>query len=707
MANVIQTDELVELLKQVGIKIPRSAVSTYAKRYGINKADSLEKTYYDKRSPGGQGRKAILKTGIYEKPTAAQLNKIKEQFDINRLKAPGTTQEGAKAFTKRENEARRLLSTGKYTVPKVKKIMQEKFGTDMATTLGKISRELGNVPSGRGEQGTVVSRVKDDLNKLYKSDITKSIRSGNYEVDNLIKKTAKILGTNELSASRRLGQLVEAFRGDNSYLKIDNKLLAEKSNKIMQGITSGVYGGLGGSLQRKTAERKVAEQIGEGKNFFSSLKKRIQELIPSNDIEVDVVKNLASSARLGTGPYSIFLQGIRSDINQDKMSELDKVTRTYESKIQNTDNLAEKKQLAKEYNDKAKNFVKEVNKDLKPGQPPVRVLEFSFESPEKVIKNKYALENYGDLYDDIYKKHGYSFKVPADLKTVNEVKPYLESGKGTTRTARLLAAKAPRIFGIPVAAYLGYQALDQGTAQAKTPSPIQDTQTAMQDQVMEGQAPEPKLASPIKYDSYVGFVNPETPDEKASQSDLLYWIADNEIPEDVKEVGKMVGEAAAVIGGATVGLGLPDVKKTIEERKAIGKSPVTGTLAKGFYRLGSPFATAAFTVPQLLDEDQTFKDIGTDPLNYLGLATMETLGKRAGTIAAPAAAQTTGILGAAKRFATLKNVGEAVPGKLNTALRLGLSPRVIAGASRFLGIPGLIASTGYSLYDYLSNKESE
>jgi hypothetical protein len=224
---------------------------------------------------------------------------------------------------------------------------------------------------------------------------------------------------------------------------------------------------------------------------------------------------------------------------------------------------------------------------------------------------------------------------------------------------------------------------------------------------MEGQAPEPKLASPIKYDSYVGFVNPETPDEKASQSDLLYWIADNEIPEDVKEVGKMVGEAAAVIGGATVGLGLPDVKKTIEERKAIGKSPVTGTLAKGFYRLGSPFATAAFTVPQLLDEDQTFKDIGTDPLNYLGLATMETLGKRAGTIAAPAAAQTTGILGAAKRFATLKNVGEAVPGKLNTALRLGLSPRVIAGASRFLGIPGLIASTGYSLYDYLSNKESE
>jgi hypothetical protein len=229
----------------------------------------------------------------------------------------------------------------------------------------------------------------------------------------------------------------------------------------------------------------------------------------------------------------------------------------------------------------------------------------------------------------------------------------------------------------------------------------------MQDQVVEGQVPEQKLASPIKYDQYAGFVSPEDTNEKASQSDLLYWIADNEIPEEIQQVGKMVGEAAAVIGGATVGLGLPDAKKTIEEARIAGKSPVKGVLGKGFYRLGSPLATAAFTIPQALDEDTTFKDIGTDPLNYLGLATMETLGKRAGTVAAPAAAQATGIMGALKNYGTLKNVGEAIPGKLSTALRLGLSPRVLAGASRFLGIPGLIASTGYTLYDYLSNKDKE
>jgi hypothetical protein len=312
--------------------------------------------------------------------------------------------------------------------------------------------------------------------------------------------------------------------------------------------------------------------------------------------------------------------------------------------------------------------------------------------------NDQNLGNVSPTSESILKAASKTYKDPIFTKAINKL----------VSSANFKSLVKGGALPSVAAAYLGYQALSPSTAEAKVPSPIQDTQTAMQDQVVEGQAPEPKLASPIKYDSYAGFVSPEDPNEKVSQSDLLYWIADNEIPEEVQEVGKMVGEAAAVIGGATVGLGLPDVKKTIEERKAIGKSPITGTLAKGFYRLGSPLATAAFTVPQILDEDTTFKDIGTDPLNYLGLATMETLGKRAGTVAAPAvAAEATGILGAAKRFATLKNVGEAVPGKLNAALRLGLSPRVIAGASRFLGIPGLIASTGYSLYDYLSNKESE
>lgn len=371
----------------------------------------------------------------------------------------------------------------------------------------------------------------------------------------------------------------------------------------------------------------------------------------------------------------------------------------------------EKKQ---KYLDEANKLIDNFKKDF-PGQYPKYKLTSKNNivdvNIDRVNKIKEPLFNKASTYID------YLVKTPGFLES-NEFSNLPDTAKEIINAkvsksksfTNLLKAGITKggALAIPAAVvYGGYQALSPSAAEAKVPSSVQDTQTAMQDQVVEGQVPEPKLAEQIKYDSYAGFVKQDDPNVKASQSDVLYWIADNEIPEEVAEVGKMVGQVGATIGGATVALGLPDVKKTIEERKAIGKSPITGTLAKGFYRLGSPLATAAFTAPQILDEETTTKDIVTDPFNYLGLATMETLGTKAGTIAAPATARAPGILGFAKNLGSLKNVGEAVPGKLSAALRLGLSPKVIAGASRFLGIPGLIASSAYSLYDYLSNKESE
>ena len=230
------------------------------------------------------------------------------------------------------------------------------------------------------------------------------------------------------------------------------------------------------------------------------------------------------------------------------------------------------------------------------------------------------------------------------------------------------------------------------------------------DEAIIEETPKINLAEQIKYNPYAGFVKAEQPEEKASQSDILYWISDNEIVEDLKEIGTLAKDFAVTAAVGSAAFALPDLKSTIQESRAVGESPLKtagSALAKGFYRLGSPLATAAFTTPQILDEEISATEMVTDPFNYLGLAFMENFGKRAGTIAAPVAARAPGILGYAKDFASLKNVGEAMPGKLNAALRLGLSPRAIAGTSRFLGIPGLLASSAYSLYDYLSDKESE
>lgn len=713
--GVINAGKLIELLKKYKINFPNNALTNYTKRYGIERAPKVEVSYKDRNS------KRIIKINnpkrFYVEPTPTELKNIKKEYDINRLKASGTTEEGAKAFKVREKKATQLLREG-YSQTQANEILKKEFPqfkgfkSTLVEAAKNLKKEGVEVTSGRGAEGTQALKVRDDLSKLNKSEVKDLIRSGETDINKLVTKTKKVLNTTPELAARRIGQLVEAFAGSDQYINAKSELLTEKSKPLIEGLgevsKSRLYGGIGGGLQRQLASRNVSTSIGKSANFFNSLKKRIQESFPGSNFETDEIKNIMSSSRNKTGPYSIFLQGLRPDINQDKVYELDRQMGQYEKRIQQTDDIIEKKKLAKEFNTIAKEFTTDANKNLKSGQLPVRALEFSFDEPSKVIKNKNALENYGELFDDIYKKHGYSFKVPTDVKTVDEIRPYLQSQKGNTRVLKALAQKAPRVFGVPAAAYLGYQALSPSAAEAKVPSSVQDTQTAMQDQVVEGQIPEPKLAEQIKYDSYAGFVKQDDPNVKASQSDVLYWIADNQIPEEVTNIAKTVGEIGATIGGATIALGLPDVKKTIEERKAIGKSPITGTLAKGFYRLGSPLATAAFTVPQALDENVTATEMATDPLNYLGLATMETLSKRAGSIAAPAvAAEASGILGTLKNFATLKNVGEAIPGKLSTALRLGLNPRTIAGASRFLGIPGLIASGAYTLYDYLSNKESE
>ena len=430
---------------------------------------------------------------------------------------------------------------------------------------------------------------------------------------------------------------------------------------------------------------RTSPELNQFKRIYDIKSKQAVEAFLNDDISLSEynkkINQIRNDVRKATGGYEIGYLKFDKDKNPTPKVNIEPMTEGYANigpesnqKIKAFENIQYHENLRK-------NYLKDPENSL-------------FSTLKKYESNPEAIVDYSDYLKD-YKK------IEPNLKNQKSILNFAEKNINNKVVRALF--KSP--YG--AAAAVTAAALTPTALMAKTPSPIQDTQTAMQDQAVEGQVPEQKLASPIKYDAYAGFVSPDDLNQKSSQSDLLYWIADNEIPEEVKEIGKMVGEAAAVIGGATVGLGLPDVKKTIEERKAIGKSPITGTLAKGFYRLGSPFATAAFTAPQILDEKTTATDIATDPLNYLGLATMETLGKRAGTIAAPAAAEATGIMGALKNYATLKNVGEAIPGRLSTALRLGLNPRVIAGASRFLGIPGLIASTGYSLYDYLSNKDKE
>jgi len=567
--NVIRADELLQLLRSLGIET--KDISTFARTYGFKKPKKVQVRNVDGRISTFENPKK----NFYIKPTTDELKKIKAEYDVNILKKTSTGP-GKVAFDKRVKRANQLLKSKKYTIDQVNEILKSEFPevrtSGMKGTLTKLAKNITGIPSGReGETATVVKRVKDDLTKLNKSEVKKLLKAGETNIEKLVKKTEKVLNTNEDLAFRRIGQLIDAYTGDKTYLNVKDDLLVRKIGPLLKNLSQGtLFGGAGGALKRSASERKVATDIGKPRAFFTSLKKRIQELIPGTGIEVDEIKNIRSSAKFNTSPYSIFLQGIRSDLNQEKGKTLDKQTTIYEQRLQNAKTLDEKKLIAQEYNAKAKAFARDANKNLKPGQPPVRILEISFDKPDNVIKNKSALDNYGDMFDDIYKKHGYSFKVPADVKTVDEIRPYLEGGRGKGKMLRLLAKGAPRIFGIPAAAYLGYQALQPGEVQAEE--------------------------LPVKYNDEIGaFVDPKT-DDKVSQATLLDWAANNPMP------------TAAIAS-------TPLLSKTV--RKGTGK------LLKGLLStLGSSAAGLTFagaTVKGNLEEGKNIVDATVDPLVGLEL----------------------------------------------------------------------------------------
>ena len=161
----------------------------------------------------------------------------------------------------------------------------------------------------------------------------------------------------------------------------------------------------------------------------------------------------------------------------------------------------------------------------------------------------------------------------------------------------------------------------------------------------------------LSYDSVKGgFVDPADPTTIVNQDQIKAWAEAN--PEKVT-AGTEAVEAAT-------------------------NKSVISNVAKSLARVGAPLPVAAidsyFIGKQVADGKGT-AEIASNPLNWLGLATMEPLAKASGI---------------------------AEPGKLNAILRLGLNPATIRGITRFAGLPGLAVSTAMTAYDqYQKYKDGE
>ena len=160
----------------------------------------------------------------------------------------------------------------------------------------------------------------------------------------------------------------------------------------------------------------------------------------------------------------------------------------------------------------------------------------------------------------------------------------------------------------------------------------------------------------LKYDSVIGgFVDPKFPTQVVDNAQIKAWAAEN--PINVKA-------------------GTEDALKPI-------KGNLLKTVGRSLAKVGAPLPTAlidSYFVGKQISEDRPAAEIAKDPLNWLGLATMSTLSEISGV---------------------------SKPGKMNAALRLGMSPGLIRGVSRFAGIPGLAISTALTAYDQYNKYKNE
>ena len=126
-----------------------------------------------------------------------------------------------------------------------------------------------------------------------------------------------------------------------------------------------------------------------------------------------------------------------------------------------------------------------------------------------------------------------------------------------------------------------------------------------------------------------------------------------------------------------------EVRVGEEPLKVATNKSVLKNVGRTLATIGAPLPTAlldGYFINEQVKEGKGTAEIASNPLNWLGLATMSTLSDISGV---------------------------SKPGKLNAALRLGLNPGTIRGISRFAGLPGLAVSTAMTAYDQYKKYQNE
>jgi len=213
-------------------------------------------------------------------------------------------------------------------------------------------------------KGTRISNVQNDVVKILKDPkIIAKLEAGKFPTITDVSRITKLDAT---LAETRLVDLAEKLRDNPKYKTIADNYFDKP------GVSSKdeIFGGKKGKRSRVILENrfsKLMELDQKLPSLRTNILRKIQSFIPDLKglLSVDEIAGITSSMRRGSGPYAIFGQVIG--------------------------------------------------------------LKVSDKPPSETIKNKKIYTQYKDLFDDHYKKYGYSFEVPADRDSLVDISKKLDN----------------------------------------------------------------------------------------------------------------------------------------------------------------------------------------------------------------------------------------------------------------------------------------
>ena len=281
---------------------------------------------------------------------------------------------------------------------------------------------------------------------------------------------SKVLKTDPTLSLARLLDLSDSIQ-DSKY----SKILKDKADKFIESaplkksknVVRRIYEKRFKSmLDLDTALPKLREDIvGKISNIIPQLK---------GLLNVDEVGSLTASMRRGSGPYAIFGQVLGSEFNQGvKGVKIDNVKSIAQRTINSLPvDSPERLEEIKKYNAKVDAFETEANKNNPIKK--VKGQKISLKPPSETIKNKKVYNQYKDLFDDHYKKYGYSFEVSADTDSIPDIAKKLDNkafqNTVKNRFTKLIGkgGKFGALVGLGTLAGTGFALADQPGVQEAT-----------------------------------------------------------------------------------------------------------------------------------------------------------------------------------------------------------------------------------------------